>query len=493
MYLRKIKPLLPFSPLLLIVAAFVFLAFYKPQSAFLPTGVPFQNPPEIRSENGTLRATLTPKLTEFQVGGQQVRATIYNGLYIPPVLRVNPGDTIRVNLQNRLTELTNLHTHGLNVSPLGNGDNVFNEVEPQDDFDIEIDLPQEHPEGLFWYHPHIHMQAERDVYSGMSGGMVVNGILDPFPPELRASKELILLLKDIAIENGEVPDEIDPSDPGIRTVNGLVNPTIKIQPGETQFWRIGNIGADKYYKLVLEGHTFFEIATDGNRHNRVVKKQVNLIPPSSRSEVFIQGGAPGIYELKALAFNTGPQGDSYPETTMATLVVEGPVRRPFPIPSELPPVPDLRNQPIDVHRTVVFSETPDGNTFFVNGQEFGMNRIDTIVKLGSLEQWTIRNISGELHVFHIHQLDFQVTEVNGVQQPFIGYQDTINVPVQGRVKILIPFTNPVIVGKFVYHCHILEHEDKGMMAVIQVRDPANPDAGGPEIKGITMPSAHNHH
>jgi suppressor of ftsI len=244
----------------------------------------------------------------------------------------------------------------------------------------------------------------------------------------------------------------------------------------------------------LEGHTFYEIATDGNRHNKVVTKQVNLIPPSSRSEVFIQGGAPGTYELKALAFNTGPQGDNYPEVTMATLVVEGPPVEPFTIPRELPPVQDLRNSPIDVYRTIVFSETPDGDTFFVNGQEFGMNRIDTIVKLGNVEEWTIRNISGELHVFHIHQLDFQVTQINGVNQPFIGHQDTINVPVHGRVKILIPFTNPVIVGKFVYHCHILEHEDKGMMAVIQVRDPANPQLGADtNLRGINMPNDHNHH
>ena len=490
---RTASRLLPFSPLLLIAATLVFLAFYKPQSTFLPSGVPFENPPEIVSVNGTLHATLAPKLTEFEVGGQKVRATIYNGLYMPPVLRVNPGDTIRINLDNELSEKTNLHTHGLNVSPLGNSDNVFNIVSPSQDFEMKIDIPLSHPPGLFWYHPHIHMEAEHDVLSGMSGGLIVNGIRDPLPQELRDAKEQILLLKDIAIDNGQIPDDIDPSDPGIRTVNGLLNPTITIQPGETQFWRIGNIGADKYYKLVLEGHTFYELATDGNRHNKIVTKQVDLIPPSSRSEVFIQGGTPGTYKLKALAFNTGPQGDNYPETTMATLVVKGPAQEPFTIPKNLPPVEDLRNQPIDVHRTIVFSETPDGNTFFVNGQEFGMNRIDTIVKLGSLEEWTIRNISGELHVFHIHQLDFQVTQINGVNQPFIGYQDTINVPVQGRVKVLIPFTDPVIVGKFVYHCHILEHEDKGMMAVIQVRDPANPQLGNDQqIRGVAMPDMHDH-
>ena len=96
------------------------------------------------------------------------------------------------------------------------------------------------------------------------------------------------------------------------------------------------------------------------------------------------------------------------------------------------------------------------------------------MRLGDLEEWTLENWTNELHVFHIHQLDFQVTEMNGQPVPFTGYQDTVNMPLRldeatpSRIKVLIPFTNPIIVGKFVYHCHILEHEDGGMMAAIQV-------------------------
>jgi len=116
----------------------------------------------------------------------------------------------------------------------------------------------------------------------------------------------------------------------------------------------------------------------------------------------------------------------------------------------------------------VFSESADGDTFFVDGRTFDPNRTDTRVKLGAIEEWTIRNESGELHDFHIHQTHFQVTEVNGVPQRFDGYQDIVNVPVHGEVKVIIPFTDPVIVGRFVYHCHLLSHEDKGMMATIEV-------------------------
>lgn len=498
MSFSKVKTFLPFSPLPVILLALAFLAFSKGESSFQPLGVPFVNPPEIVSHNGVLQATLSPRLSKCEIAGKEVRADVYNGSFLAPVLRVRPGDSIRIKLRNRTNEPENLHTHGLKVSPLGNSDNIFNEVDPDTDFDIKVDIPKDHEPGLYWYHPHMHGLVQHQIESGQSGGLIIDGILDPLPPELQTSKEQILLLKDVQIVNGVVPQNLNPNNPTNFTVSGLSNPTIKIQPGETQFWRIGNIGADRYYKLTLEGHTFYEIATDGYRHNRVITKQVLWLPPGSRSEVFVQGGAPGTYELKTLPFSTGPKGFNLPGATLATLVSEGPARTPFSIPRTLPSEDDLRTKPVDVYRTIAYDDFvgPKGKTFVINGQEFGMDRVDTIVKLGSIEEWTIRNLTQELHTFHIHQLDFQVIEVNGVKQPFVGRQDNVNIPVLGRVKVLIPFTNPVIVGKFVFHCHVAFHEDHGMMAVIKVIDPANPTAGSSEIRGISMPGMsadHNHH
>ena len=97
---------------------------------------------------------------------------------------------------------------------------------------------------------------------------------------------------------------------------------IQIAPGELQFWRIANIGADLYYRLVLEGHTFWEIARDGNRHNKLVEMDEILLPPASRSEVLVRGGVVGEKKLRTLAFNTGPDGDSYDEADLATVVRE---------------------------------------------------------------------------------------------------------------------------------------------------------------------------
>ena len=97
-----------------------------------------------------------------------------------------------------------------------------------------------------------------------------------------------------------------------------------------------------------------------------------------------------------------------------------------------------------------------------------MNRTDTRVKLGAIEEWTVRNTSNELHTFHIHQGEFQLAEINGVPQPPDDHRDVVDVPIGGEVKVIIPFNDPLIVGRFVYHCHILSHEDKGMMATVEV-------------------------
>jgi len=456
----------------------------------------FVNPTELRSANGELRTTFTVASAQVRLADRTVTTAVYNGAYVPPVLRLRPGDTLLLDLVNRYSEQTNLHLHGLNVSPLINadatvGDNVFVSDDPGFTISYRVPIPAIHNPGLYWYHTHLHEKAQRQVMGGMSGGIIIDGILDPLP-QLQNVKERILLLKDIQITaQGTVPEEIDPSAPSTRMVNGLVNPIITIRPNETQFFRIANVGSDLYYKLTLPGHVFYELAIDGNRRNQLVARQELLIPPSSRAEVLIQGGAPGGYALAAAAMNTGPAGDTYPAATIATIVSQGEPAELIPLPSALPAVDDLRTATISRRRTITFTESADGNTFFIdsgNGpKQFNPNVVDSTIPLGSVEEWTLLNATQELHTFHIHQTDFQVTEINGVAQPFLGHQDNVNLPFQptpdaapGVVKVLIDFRNPIIVGKFVYHCHILEHEDGGMMAVAEVPPPlpAGPFANG---------------
>ncbi len=417
------------------------------------------------SHGGVLQVTLTAAPASITIGGVRAVADVYNGSYVPPTLRVRPGDVIRLRLVNGLGDPTNLHVHGLAVSPLANSDDVFLPVPPGGALDYEIRIPATHAPGLYWYHPHPHGHSDDQVRNGMSGAIIVEGLLDPFP-ELQGVTERVLLLKDVQIRSGRAV-RLGIGEQAVRTVNGLINPTMVLRPGQTELWRIGNVGGDRYYRLTLDGHRFYEVARDGSRRTHLVPRRELVLEPGAREEVLVQAAGPGTYTLRTAGFDTGPEGNQYPGAVLATVRVAGAAIPLLALPEHLLPVADLRGH-ISDRRTIVFSESADGDTFFVDRRTFDPERTDTRVKLGAVEEWTIRNEADELHDFHIHQTHFQVTEVNGVPQPFLGYQDIVDIPIHGAVKVIIPFTDPVIVGKFVYHCHLLSHEDRGMMATIEV-------------------------
>jgi suppressor of ftsI len=101
--------------------------------------------------------------------------------------------------------------------------------------------------------------------------------------------------------------------------------------------------------------------------------------------------------------------------------------------------------------------------------------------LGNIEEWTVRNITPDFHKFHMHQLSFQLTEINGVVQPFTGDVENVRIPERGEVKLLIPFTDPNILGHIIFNCHVLNHEDRGMMTMLEVYRPgAVPICGTPK-------------
>lgn len=449
---------------------------------------PFSNPPEISSAAGELNATLTVAPATLTVAGESVQFdAVYNNLYMPPVLRVQPGDVVRLVLDNASTEDTNVHYHGLLVSPQGNGDNVFLEIEPGENFQYNVPIPANHPSGLFWYHPHVHPGVNHQIAGGLSGGLIVGDILAPFP-ELQGIPERIMLLKDLKTVDGAPEDDPDPAGPTTRTINGLFMPQITMQPGQIEFWRIGNIGANIYYKLRLDGLRFYVIAQDGNLQNVALESETLILPPGKRLELLVYGpdDTNRTYELRAEAFSTGAtvdDGDAYPAQQMATVIARGDAVTPIAVPDEFPVVTDLRDAVIDEQRTMVFAnndDPDDPNQFLINGEAYDHMCVNTVVQLGDTEEWTIQNTANEAHVFHIHQVDFQVTEINGVEQPFTGYQDTVNLPpaddpsTPTEIKAIIPFTDKIIAGEFVYHCHIVQHADQGMMANIYVVDPADP-------------------
>ena len=451
----------------------------------------FSNPPEIRSSKGVLSTRFVLQPTELVIGGHKVKTNTYNGMYAPPTLRVKPGDTLELEFENRCPQPSNIHFHGLTVSPLGKGDNIFTRVDPGHTYHYKIRIPKDHTPGLYYYHAHAHGIAERQITYGFTGAFVVEGQLDGYPA-LAKAKEQIMVLKDIQISPfGNVPQVIVTSRAAIRTVNGLVNPVIRMKPGETQFWRIVNTSANLYYRLTLGGRKFWIVAEDGNPTRRMMPATEYLLGPSARVEAMVQFADAGEYVFKTEKVRTGPVGDGYSEAALTTVICEGAPQKPVALPQPREeccggPVEDYTKLSVDKKRVIVFNETD--NDFRVNNRIFDEDRIDTRVPLGTVEEWTIRNSTDELHQFHIHQVDFQVAEINGKPVEFTGHRDNFVIPVRGEVKILIPFTNPIIVGTFVYHCHIIEHEDGGMMASIEVYDPKkNAAAEAPEKHIVIKP------
>jgi FtsP/CotA-like multicopper oxidase with cupredoxin domain len=489
----------------------------------VPLVPPLPDPPFWQSSGGVLNGTLTISPAQVTFNGQTFPTNLYNGLYIPPVWRVNPGDTMNITLVNQMNNTTaspaaalrarrrkriaqggpvpavmamqsysNIHYHGFNVTPLAPADDVFLQVFPQNSgispntYNYSVPIPPSHPMGMFWFHPHPHGISEAQVLGGMSGAAIVDGILPKYYPEYAGVRERVMLLKDFQVSD-------DPRVSLLTTINGLPLSAITIAEGEIQFWRFANVAADAFFNLQMQDPAgnvlpFYVIAVDGNPTQEIVPANSLYLGAGARMEAFVIGPAAGTYVLKSLAIDTGPQGDPNPEVQLAVIgsvgVAKQPVTREKLLAAKpkgaadgrLPMAELIKGNGSYLARTFTFSETPDGNTFFINGREYDPIRVDTVVNFPAVEEWTIYNTSAELHVFHIHQLDYVVTEINGVKQNPTGYQDSVILPYQqggipGQVKIVVPFTDPVILGEFVYHCHILGHEDNGMMANIVVKMP----------------------
>jgi suppressor of ftsI len=424
---------------------------------------------EYISVNGILNATIETTEQEVRFGEIKVNGMVYNGDYAGVVLRAYPGDVMNITLVNHLQEATNLHWHGLHVSPQGNSDNMHVMVAPGQSYAYKIDIPRDQPPGLYWVHAHIHGKSESQIRAGLSGIVVVEG-LEKQLPQIAGLEEKILVLKDYQFTESDNP-YVRALHRLVRTINGRLMSDITMRPNETQFWRFSNQSPNLIYNLVLKGHKFRIIATDGVATNAEQIVDRLTILPGGRMEVLVDAAKVGSYDLVVENTITGSGFHQSLQRTLARVTVAGDTTIVTADMKEFPDRLDLRTKTINEKRTFSFTQLNDDKNFFINGKKFDHMRIDTRVPLGNIEEWTIRNDSDDMHVFHIHQLHFQVAEINGKPQAFEGYVDDVRVPERGQVKLILPFIDRQIIGTFMYHCHVLKHEDGGMMANIEVYDP----------------------
>jgi FtsP/CotA-like multicopper oxidase with cupredoxin domain len=425
-----------------------------------------------RSSASIVEVQLEAREQLIRVGRIDARLMTYNSSFPGPVLRVREGDTVRLNFTNRLLEPTNLHLHGLRISPAV--DAPLLEIPSGKSHLYEFTIPKG-SSGTYFYHPHVHGRVAAQMGAGLVGAIIVEGPLDAMP-ELRNAEEHVIVLKDLALVNG-VPRSPTMMDwmngiEGAIYVNGSRTPSIRASKATLRL-RFVNASNARYYHLRLENHTMHLIASDGGLIEKPVALESLLLAPGERAEVLVQLERSGSYKLEHLGYYRGQHAmgmmgnasSDQPETLLTVIVPANP--KPLALPSSLMPVERLELGSAAVTRRIVMKESMMPMGFFLNGKSFDHRRVDFSGKRGTLEVWELENQGDMDHPFHLHSYPFQLLERNGIPEPYRAWKDTVNLRKNDRVKIAVPLRD--FTGLTVYHCHIVEHEDRGMMGTLEVR------------------------
>ena len=476
-----------------------------------------------------------------------------SGLY-----KVVPG------MHHVATGATNLHVHGFAVPPVAPQDDVLGvctdpAVGPaacgQRSFTYRYQVPATMPEGLYWYHPHVHGEVQAQMLMGLAGAIVVEG---PEHDARRAAGivERVLVVRQTQDQDaGKTPDAsmtsalagapasphpaignaIDTahellctSNAGIDQIslNGTPIPigdvpdtmlaTYAIAPGTRQFWQLLNAATDAFLSLSVQdeqGHALpLEIAARdgsplsddaGRRLHPAPTTDAQAVPPGGRIEFFVAAPPPGVKAyLVTHSIDTGCAGDRLPERRLAVVVANGAA----PAQASIAATPDaaprnyfagVLSRKVDRRRVIAMAEYPrpgsdDQTDFYIFERKPGavlrpymMGDAPAIaVKAGTTEEWVVENWTNELHTFHIHQLHFRVLDVDGQPSSAPELLDVVEVPYAsatgyrskegpvrpGRVRLRMTFPAE-LAGDIPFHCHLVDHEDNGMMAVLRIVKP----------------------
>ncbi len=492
-------------------------------------GAAVTNPLDLYSQNGTLTLNLSLASVVGSTGfTHYCYVYINNGNPVEaPTLRLNPGDQLVMNFTNNISVTgkapksrhapmepmemgdahtaaltgdpcqggmvtatsTNVHFHGLNVPPVCHQDEVVKTIIPNNGvpFQYSMQIPANEPAGLYWYHPHAHGFSAPQVYGGAAGALIVEGSNSL----TQGLNERVLVVRRnvdaVTDDDGQFSLNFIPANYPRRPL-----PVINMTAGNKEFWRVLNASTNGFLALQLyqsQAEPLLVISIDGVPLATPVSMSTIYVPPAGRVEFItppLVANAQTFFQTAG--FNTGAIGDPMPAANLASVVVATGSKNATkvataPPPTAAPRFSGLASVTPTTTRSLYFSEENVGTNgpgrFFitVSGQTpkvFNPNNPPAITtNVGAVESWTIYNRTGEPHAFHIHQIHFLVTNLN--EKAVTNYMaDTITIPpwsgtgAYPSATLKMDFRDPNIAGTFVYHCHILDHEDGGMMATIVV-------------------------
>jgi FtsP/CotA-like multicopper oxidase with cupredoxin domain len=470
-----------------------------------PAGLPFVNPSILTNESsasGIFEATLNVARTQQTIGGKTAGLITYNASYPGPTIKVKPGDILRVHFKNNLPfttarnylgfeeNHTNLHTHGMHVSPLPPADAAHLDIPAGGTYDYEYDLGHAYPGTLTFYHPHCHGLVAQQYWAGLIGTIITEDTVQA----LKAFKTNILVLKDFEFDANGMPtlhsssmDYMMGKEGSMITVNGQVNPVVTMAPGEIQRWRILNASNARFYKLSMQGMQMFIIGTDGGLLDKPYGVTSLLLSPGERADFLIKATpASGSYKFLSLPYSRGGMmgggmggggmggggcgmGTASAQITLLTVKISGTsMNQAVPAAIDRAAKRFALDTSMIPHRSLVLSMSMSRG--YINGQDFDVSPFTIMSDLNTYEIWDVVNQSGMDHPFHQHTDAAQLMSVSGGDTSYPSLytkipakKDVVIVPKMGSIRLLVPIMDWE--GMAMFHCHILEHEDIGMMGM----------------------------
>ncbi|MFO0555838.1 MAG: multicopper oxidase family protein [Polyangiaceae bacterium] len=438
--------------------------------------LPLASVEDLDPDPHVLEVELTAQLAEIEIE-PGVKSTVwtYNGSLPGPLLRLTAGDLLRVHFKNELPEATTIHWHGLRIPNDMDGmpGHTQASVEPGETFEYEFVVPDA---GTFWYHPHENDAAQLGF--GMYGAIVVDPV-EPEPADL--GDEVVLVLSDISLDESGA---LAPADQGgdLATVfgregalvlaNGKVAPTIHARNGKRQRWRVVNAARSRYFQLELAGHTFERVGGQAGLLSQSEELEHLVLMPGERAEVLVTptGQADAQLAVNWIPFDRGYGSTEYRDPIkVLALDLEG-----APIPREadvatlgapIDPIEVEHATHVDIHLTL--GEGPDGRPEMgINGAPFGESP-PVPAAVGETQVWTITNDMDWDHPFHLHGFFFQAVDREGKVVEPVEWRDTLNVVRKGESsRFVVRYDNRP--GSWMFHCHILDHADAGMMGMVEL-------------------------
>lgn len=452
----------------------------------------------LSKQAGVFKAKLVAEPTTIKLAGDQpTEFWAYNGQLPGPQIEVFEGDEVEIEFVNHLPQPTTIHWHGLDVHSGADG-NPQDPVAPNSRRIYRFTIP-EGSAGTYWYHPHPHGYVSEQVYKGLAGTLVVKAKQDP----LSQLDEQHWVISDLRLtEDGKIPansmtDWMNGREGEIVLINGQYQPKIKVQQQRIRIW---NATSARYLRLKVAGVQWVVLGTEGGLLEKALAPQDELfLAPAERVEVMMIGDTQGEAVLQSLYYERHKMMVQEPamDLTLAQIEVKA---EPITLPEKLRTLPT--QEPAKVVRQVRFSEqmmnheamSPKDHhklmmahstehsmdtdnpvpammegVFLINGKSFAMDRVDFVGKVDQVEQWEIFNESHMDHPFHLHGTQFEViqTTLNGKTKPapYRALKDVVNL--RPYEKVLIRFKQRHT-GLKMFHCHILEHENLGMMGQLKV-------------------------